>query len=137
MLFKLKHTFFIISVLLLIMACHSKKPLTSMEKSTQYKEQINKKEKEEYLKSREKARKRQYDIQATSTKQRWDLNTERSEAWRKKEFHSKSLRDRIRKFFEIIKRDKKPDDGLFSKKQKRQSKGCLFQRILKKNKRKK
>jgi len=137
MLFKLKHTFFIILGLLLIMGCHSKKPMTGMEKSTQYKERLNKKKKGENKKSREKARKRQYNIQATSTKERWDINKKKSDNWRKEEFHKKPFSYRIRKFFDNFKREPKPDEGLFSKKQKRRNKGNIFQRIFKRDKKRK
>ena len=137
MLFKLKQTFFLILMLLLIIGCHSKKPMTGMEKSTQYKERLNKKKREENKKSREKARKRQYDIQATSTKERWDINKKKSDNWRKEEFHKKTLSYRIRKFFDNFKREPKPDEGLFSKKQKRRSKGNIFQRIFKRDKKRK
>ena len=111
--------------------------MTSLEKSNQYKERLNKKKKEEYKKSREKARKKQYNIQAESTKERWDLNKEKSEKWINKEYHKKPLSYKIRKFFERFKREPKPDNGLFSEKQKRKKKKNIFQRILKKDKKKK
>lgn len=137
MLFKLKHTFFIILVLLSTMSCHSKKQLTGMEKSTQYNEKLNKKKKDDAIKSRAKARERQYNIQATSTKKRWDQNTEKSNAWVKNEFHRKSLKKRMRSFFGHFKREPKPDEGLYSERQKRKSKGNMFQRLVKKIKNKK
>jgi len=119
------------------MACHSKKQLTGMEKSTQYKEKLNKKKKDEAIKSRAKTRERQYNIQATSTKKRWDENTERSNAWVKNEFHRKSLNERIKSFFDNFKREPKPDEGLYTERQKRRSKGNIFQRLVKKIKKKK
>lgn len=119
------------------LACHSKKQMTDIEKSAQYKEKLNKKKKEEAIKSRAKTRERQYNIQATSTKKRWDENTEKSDTWLKNEFHHKSLRDRIRSFFDNLKREPKPDEGLFSEKQIRRSKGNIFQRVFKKKKRNK
>lgn len=137
MLFKLKHTFFIILVLLFTTACHSKKPLTGMEKSAQYKEKLNKKKKEDAIKSRAKTRERQYNIQATSTKKRWDENAARSNAWVKNEFHRKSLKERARSFFDHFKREPKPDEGLYTERQKRRSKGNIFQRLVKKIKNKK
>lgn len=108
-----------------------------MEKSTQYKERLNKKKKGENKKSKEKARKRQYNIQATSTKERWDINKKKSDNWRKEEFHKKPFSYRIRKFFDNFKRESKPDDGLFSKKRKRRSKGNVFKRIFKRDKKRK
>ena len=119
MLFKLRHPFFLILSLFFIIACSSKKPMTGQEKSEEYKARIERKKKKEYKKSREKNREHQYNIQAPSAKDRWDKNQEKSDNWRKKEFHSKSISYRIRKFFEIFKREPKPEDGLFSKKQKR------------------
>lgn len=137
MLFKLKHTFFIMLVLLFTMACHSKKQLTGMEKSAQYKEKLNKKKKDDAIKSRAKTRERQYNIQATSTKKRWDENSEKSNTWVKNEFHRKSLNERIRSFFDNFKREPKPDEGLYTERQKRRSKGNIFQRFIKKIKKKK
>ena len=137
MLYKLKHTFFIIFSLAVISGCQSKRQMTSMEKSEQYKESLNRKKKKEYKASRERAREKQYNKQSAGTKERWDLNREKSENWNKEEFHKKSLKYRIRKFFERFEREPKPDDGLFSKKQIRQSKGNIFQRLFKKKNKKK
>ncbi len=136
MLYKLKHTFFLILCLGIVWGCQSKKQMTSLEKSEQYKARMNKKKKQAYKKSREEAREKHYNKQAASTKERWDLNKEKSEKWNKQEFHKKSLKYRFRKFFERFKRESKPDEGLFSKKQMRRKKGNIFQRIFKKKKKK-
>lgn len=137
MLFKLRHTFFLILSLFFVVACNSKKPMTGQEKSEKYKARIEKKKKKENKKSREKTREHQYNIQAPSTKNSWDKNKEKSDNWRKQEFHNKSISYRIRKFFEIFKREPKPEVGLFSKKQIRRKKHRFFQKIFKKKKRKK
>lgn len=137
MLFKLRHLFFLILSLFFIIACSSKKPMTGQEKSEKYKARIERKKNKENKKSRERTREHQYNIQAPSTKDRWDKNKEKSDNWRKKEFHSKSISYRIRKFFEIFKREPKPDEGLFSKKQKRRKKRSFFKKIFRTKKRKK
>ncbi|MDA3953174.1 MAG: hypothetical protein PF485_05980 [Bacteroidales bacterium] len=137
MLFKLRHPFFLILSLVFIIACNTKKPMTGQEKSEKYKAQIEKKKKREYKKSIKRARERQYDIQAQSSKERWDINQEKSKNWRKIKFHNKPISYRIRKFFEIFKRKPKPEEGLFSKKQKRKGNRSFFKKIFKKKKRKK
>jgi len=137
MLFNLKQTFCIIVILFTVAACQSKKQMTSMEKSTQYKERINKKKREEYKRSRERAKEKHYNKQSAGAKRRWDYNQSESENWRKQEFHNKSLKYRIRKFFELFQREPKPDEGLFNKRQMRRRKGNFFKRVLKKIKRNK
>lgn len=137
MLYKLKHTFLLIFITLFIDACQSRKNMTGMEKSEQYKTRLNKKKNEVNTKSREKAIEKQYNIQAASTKDRWDNNKSKSEKWRKKEFHKKPLSYRIRKFFDNFKREPKPKDGILSKKQLRKKKKNIFQKIFKKDKKKK
>ena len=137
MLCKLKQTFFIILSLYVLNSCQSRKPVTSLEKSNQYKEQLNKKKKEEYKRDREKARDKHYNSQAASTKTNWDLNKKKSENWLKKQYHKESLSYKIKKLFERFKRDSKPDEGLFSKKQQKRKKKNIFQRIFKRDKKKK
>lgn len=142
MLFKLKHWNVFILCLLVLTSCQTRRATESFRKPIQSKEQIkadkNKAQKKEaYLNGREKARQKHYNRQATSTKNNWDKNTEKSNIWIKNEFHHKSLSDRVRSFLDSFRREPKPDEGLFSKKQKRRSKGNLFQRIFKKKKRKK
>ena len=142
MLFKLKQISFLILCLLILNSCHTRKAASTFIKQKPNKEQQKKdkekaKKKAEYLKGREKARKNHYDKQAESTKNNWDLNDKKSKKWIKTQYHDKSLGYRIRKFFERFKREPKPDDGLFTKKQKNSRKKNIFQRIFKKDKKKK
>ncbi|MFO7827731.1 MAG: hypothetical protein R6V23_03840 [Bacteroidales bacterium] len=133
MLFKLKHTFFIIFIPLLVLGCQSKQ-LTSIEKSQQVKEKADRKRKEKARAEQEKARKKHYNMQAESTKTLMDYNKSESEKWIKKNYHNQSFFEKIKSFFQNFKRRTKPDKGLFSKKQKRKTKKNIFQRIFKKKK---
>lgn len=133
MLFKLKHTFFIIFIPLLVLGCQTK-PLTSIEKSQQVKEKTDKKRKEKLQAEREKARKKHYNMQAESTKALMDYNKNESERWINKNYHNQSFFEKVKGFFRNFKRKPKPDKGLYSKKQKRKSKKNIFQRIFKKKK---
>ena len=137
MLFKLKHIFNIILILTLIAACQSKKNVNSLEKAEQYKARLDKKKRGKHRKSREKAREKQYNIQSKKTKENWDLNKQKSENWRNKEFHKNPFSYKIRKFFDNFRRKPKPEEGLFSKRQKRKKKGTFLGRIFKKNRKKK
>lgn len=142
MLFKVKHTIILILYLIVLNSCQTRWATSSFRKPKQNKEQERKdrskaKKKEEYRQYVEKKRKKNYDIQSESAKERWDENNKKSDSWRKEEFHNKGLGYRIRKFFDNFRREPKPDNGLFSKKQMRRSKGNIFQRIFKKIKRKK
>ena len=140
MLCKLKQTFFIILSICVLNSCQTRRATTSFRKPKQDKKQLkhDKKElkkKEEYNRTREKERKKHYNKQAASTKKNWDLNKQKSEYWIKNQYHKKSLRYKIRKFFERFKREPKPYDGLIFEKQK--TKKNIFQRIFKKDKKKK
>lgn len=111
--------------------------MSTVEKSERYKERISRQRKKEYQDSREKARQRQYDIQAQSTKEQWDINQKRSDSWRKDRYN-KSFFYKVRKFFEGFHKEQKPSEGLLSKKEENRNKKNIFQRIFKrKNKKKK
>ena len=146
MLFKLKHTLSIILIFGFLVGCQTRRATSSFRKQKQKTnlEQVKaqrqkEKRKKEYNESVARKRKKHYNRQAESTRQRWDINKERAEQWNKKEFHNKSLRYRIQSFFDRFKREPKPNDGLFSKRQMRRRKGNIFQRLFKRkrNKRKK
>lgn len=133
MLFKLKHTFFIIFIPILILGCQTK-PITSIEKSQQVKEKSDKKRKQKARAKQEKARKKHYSNQAESTKSLMDYNKNESELWLNKNYQNQSFFEKVKGFFQNFKRKSRPDEGLFSKKQKRRSKKNIFQRIFKKKK---
>lgn len=142
MLFKLKQSFFLILAILLLNSCQTRWTADSFIKQKQNKEQKKKdkqknKRKKEYQQFVEKERNRNYSKQANKTKKTWDSNSEKSDRWIKDEFHSKSLKYRVRKFFVRFKREKKPKLGNFSKKQQRKRKKGFFRNIFKKKKRKK
>lgn len=146
MLFKLKHTFSIILIFGFLISCQTRSATSSFRKQQQKtnREQLKaqrqkEKRKKEYNESVAKKRKRHYNRQSEGTKRRWDINKERAEQWNEKEFHNKSFGYKIQKFFDRFKREPKPNDGLFSKRNMRRSKGNIFQRLFKRkrNKRKK
>ena len=110
--------------------------MNTAEKSQKYKERVSQQRKKEYQESREKARQKQYDIQAQSTKQQWNSNQEKSDQWLKKEYH-KPFWYKVKKFFGQFHRDPKPEDGLFTKKEKNMHKKNIFQKIFKRDKKKK
>ena len=142
MLYKLKQTVFIILSIWVLNSCQTRKATTSFRKSKQGKEQLKKdkkdlKKKEEYNRAREKEREKHYNRQAASTKTNWDLNKQKSKYWIKNQYHKKSLGYKIKKFFEIFKREPIPKEGLSSKKQQKRKKKNIFQHIFKRDKKKK
>ena len=142
MLCKLKQTFFIILSICVLNSCQTRRATTSFRKPKQDKNQLkqekkDRKKKEKYNKAREKEREKHYNRQAASTKITWDLNKQKSEYWIKNQYHKKSFSYRIRKFFELFKREPIPKDGLFAKNQKKKKKRNIFQRIFKRDKKKK
>ena len=108
--------------------------MTQLEMSNQYKEQLSKKKNKANERSKIKSKKRQYNMQASNTKEDWKLNKKKSEDWRNKKFHNKPLSYKIRKFFDNFRRDPKPENGLVSNRQKRRSKRSFFSKIFKKKK---
>ncbi|MFP4024087.1 MAG: hypothetical protein ACLFVR_06130 [Thiohalospira sp.] len=133
MLFKIKHTLFIIFMAFLVAACQTR-PVTSMDKSQQVKEKADKKQQEKLQKEQEKARKKHYEMQSVSTKELMDYNKRASEQWMEKNYKKKPFFEQVKDFFRKLKPNPKPDKGLVSKKLKRKSKKNIFQRIFKKKK---
>jgi hypothetical protein len=105
-----------------------------MEKSQQVKARSDKKRKEEFRKAQDRGRQKHYNMQSESTRTMMDRNKQASEQWMEKNFQRKPFFEQVKDFFQNIIPDKKPDKGLFSKKQKRKSRKNLFERIFKKKK---
>jgi len=136
---------FLILSMLILSSCQNgwlanKVGKSNPKKIEQKKAEEKKKRREEYHSNRLKAREKNYNNQATSTKKNWEINKNKSESWIEKEFHKKPFSYKIRKFFEQFERKPKPEGGLYSNKQlkkKNRKKRNIFQRIFKPDKKKK
>ncbi|MCG8412399.1 MAG: hypothetical protein MI739_14060 [Bacteroidales bacterium] len=142
MFYKFKYTLFVISCLLCLSCCQTRwvttcprKPKLSREERKAQREE--RREKEEYYKQRQIDAEKAYSKQPRTSKNTWDTNKNRSEAWLEKSFPEKTFKEKVIQFFHRFKREPKPNNGLASrreiKKRKRRNKN-IFRRIFKRNK---